>query len=163
MRIVQATEFGGPEVLRPAEAPDPAPGPGELLIDVAVAEVHGQEGWTARVGGEVGVVFDGAGGQVGADAFALVRRGGRFFSYGSAAGSFPDVAGMAAERGIEVIGIEDGFTAEDMHRAAELALEQLGQGAVVPVIGQTVPLEQAADAHAAIAERRVAGKTLLLP
>jgi NADPH2:quinone reductase len=39
MRVVRATRFGGPEVLEPGEAPDPKPGPGEMIVDVAVAEV----------------------------------------------------------------------------------------------------------------------------
>ena len=34
MRAVQVTEFGGPEVLTPVELPDPAAGPGEVLVDV---------------------------------------------------------------------------------------------------------------------------------
>ncbi|WP_067964723.1 quinone oxidoreductase family protein [Nocardiopsis trehalosi] len=40
MRAIQITEFGGPEVLRPAEVDDPRPGPGEVLIDVAHAGVN---------------------------------------------------------------------------------------------------------------------------
>src|SRR4051812_3704288 len=39
MRAVLLTEFGGPEVLELGEVPDPAPGPGQVLIDVAVADV----------------------------------------------------------------------------------------------------------------------------
>lgn len=39
MRAVWLTEFGGPEVLRPGAAPDPAPGPGEALIAVAFANI----------------------------------------------------------------------------------------------------------------------------
>jgi NADPH:quinone reductase len=39
MPVVRATRFGGPEVSEPGEAPDPEPGPGELAVDVAVAEV----------------------------------------------------------------------------------------------------------------------------
>jgi NADPH2:quinone reductase len=35
-------------------------------------------------------------------------------------------------------------------------------GRIRPVIGQTFPLEQAADAHAAIEARSTVGKTLLL-
>jgi NADPH:quinone reductase len=38
MRAVQAKEFGGPEVLVPVDLPDPVPGPGEVLIDVAHAD-----------------------------------------------------------------------------------------------------------------------------
>ena len=40
MRAIQITEAGGPEVLIPAELPDPTPGPGELLVEVAVAGVN---------------------------------------------------------------------------------------------------------------------------
>lgn len=40
MRAVTATEPGGPEVLTITELPDPAPGPGELLIDVAATAVN---------------------------------------------------------------------------------------------------------------------------
>jgi NADPH2:quinone reductase len=40
MRAVQVTEAGGPEVLRPTELPDPEPGPGELLVEVAAAGVN---------------------------------------------------------------------------------------------------------------------------
>ncbi len=39
MRVVQAEQPGGPEVLVPAEAPDPVAGPGEVVVDVAVAAV----------------------------------------------------------------------------------------------------------------------------
>jgi NADPH2:quinone reductase len=40
MRAVQITENGGPEVLQPAELPDPEAGPGELLVEVAAAGVN---------------------------------------------------------------------------------------------------------------------------
>lgn len=40
MRAVRITEFGGPEVLRLAEVPEPEPGPGELLVDVSSAGVN---------------------------------------------------------------------------------------------------------------------------
>lgn len=40
MRAIQVTETGGPEVLRLVELPDPAPGPGQLLVDVAAAGVN---------------------------------------------------------------------------------------------------------------------------
>lgn len=41
MRAISVTEFGGPEVLRPTSVPDPRPGPGQVLIEVAVAGVLG--------------------------------------------------------------------------------------------------------------------------
>ncbi|MEC3952811.1 zinc-binding dehydrogenase [Nocardia sp. CDC153] len=39
MRVVQAKEFGGPEVLTVTEAPDPVAGPGEVVVKVAAADV----------------------------------------------------------------------------------------------------------------------------
>ena len=40
MRAITITEYGGPEVLRLAEQPDPTPGIGEVLIDVAATAVN---------------------------------------------------------------------------------------------------------------------------
>ncbi|WP_280400980.1 zinc-binding dehydrogenase [Nocardia carnea] len=39
MRAVQAKEFGAPEVLELQEIPAPEPGPGQVLVDVTVADV----------------------------------------------------------------------------------------------------------------------------
>lgn len=40
MRAISMTATGGPEVLTPADLPDPQPGPGELLVDVAAVGVN---------------------------------------------------------------------------------------------------------------------------
>ncbi|TNC29503.1 quinone oxidoreductase family protein [Amycolatopsis alkalitolerans] len=40
MRAVQVTEFGGPEVLRNVEVPEPMPGPGQVLVEVDHAGVN---------------------------------------------------------------------------------------------------------------------------
>ena len=40
MRCVEIREPGGPEVLQLVERPDPAPGPGEVLIGVIAAGVN---------------------------------------------------------------------------------------------------------------------------
>ncbi|WP_433314444.1 zinc-binding dehydrogenase [Micromonospora sp. CA-269861] len=39
MRAIWLREFGGPDVLVPGTAPDPTPGPGQVLIDVAHANI----------------------------------------------------------------------------------------------------------------------------
>jgi NADPH:quinone reductase-like Zn-dependent oxidoreductase len=40
MKAIVMNEYGGPEVLRYADFPDPAPGPGEVLIRVAAASIN---------------------------------------------------------------------------------------------------------------------------
>ena len=49
MRAIVVSRRGGPEVLEPGDRPDPAPGPGQLLVEVAAAgvnfmDVYGREG-----------------------------------------------------------------------------------------------------------------------
>src|SRR5919201_139241 len=38
MRVIETTEFGGPDVLKTADAPDPVAGPGQVVVDVSVAD-----------------------------------------------------------------------------------------------------------------------------
>jgi NADPH2:quinone reductase len=135
-------------------------------LGAALAVDYSEAGWTESVRAEIGdrdvdVVFDGAGGRIGAEAFELTGRGSRFFSYGSASGAFAGIEAAAARRGVRVVGIDEKLTTTDQRRYARAALARLAAGEIRPVIGQVVPLERAADAHAAIEERRVAGKTLL--
>jgi NADPH:quinone reductase len=40
VRVSEVTAFGEPEVLRPAERPDPEPGPGEVLVEVHATTVN---------------------------------------------------------------------------------------------------------------------------
>jgi NADPH2:quinone reductase len=40
MRAIRCDRFGGPEVLVPADVPDPVAGPGQLLVDVSAAGVN---------------------------------------------------------------------------------------------------------------------------
>ena len=125
---------------------------------------YSEQGWTDRVRerGEVDVVFDGAGGQLGRAAFEITARGGRFFSYGAASGDFPEIGEREPkQREITLIGIHDEMTPVEQRRFIDLALAEIEAGRIQPVIGQAVALERAADAHAAIERRSVAGKTLL--
>jgi NADPH:quinone reductase len=43
MKVVEITQSGGPDVLKPAERPVPAPGPDEVLIKVAAAGINGPD------------------------------------------------------------------------------------------------------------------------
>jgi NADPH2:quinone reductase len=122
--------------------------------------------WTDRVratAGALDVVLDGAGGPYGRAAFGLVAPGGRFSAHGTPAGEFalPDPA-EATARGVTVTGIQDVQLRPEQFRAyAATALAAAAAGTLRPLIGQTYPLERAADAHTAIEQRTAIGKTLL--
>jgi NADPH:quinone reductase-like Zn-dependent oxidoreductase len=49
MKAVYIEKFGGPEVLKYGDLPDPVPGPGEVVVDVHAASVNGAD-WKVRVG-----------------------------------------------------------------------------------------------------------------
>jgi NADPH2:quinone reductase len=121
-----------------------------------------EPGWTERVRDGVDVVFDGVGGEIGRAAFELVRPGGRFCAFGLASGTFTQIPDAdAARRNVTVVrGTR--LAPEEMRELTKRALAESVAGRLRPVIGQTFPLERAADAHAAIEARQTIGKTLLL-
>jgi NADPH2:quinone reductase len=110
------------------------------------------------------VVLDGVGGPTGAAAFALVADGGRFSAHGSPSGSFASIdADAARRRRVRVTTIGDlQYGAGDRSRLMKEIVGQLAEQRIVPLIGQTFPLAEAAKAHEAIAAHRTVAKTLLL-
>lgn len=118
----------------------------------------------AALGGTADVVLDNVGGAMGEAAFALAGSGGRFSAHGTPSGRFAAIdAAKAERRGITTYGIQDvQLTDADMSRLTAQALAEAAAGRISPVIGQTFPLDRAADAHAAIEARSVFGTTLLL-
>lgn len=133
-------------------------------LDVDLIVDYSEPGWTNRIReslGGVDVVFDGVGGDIGKAAFELVERGGRMAIFGLSSGSWSDIPDdEAAERGIEKVGLWRP-TPEEAREATESALSDAAVGKLRPIIGQTFPLERAAEAHAAIEARATIGKTLL--
>ncbi|WP_214409658.1 zinc-binding dehydrogenase [Sphaerisporangium fuscum] len=139
----------------------------ELGAEVAVD--YTEPGWAERVREATGgtgpqVVFEGAGGEIGRAAFEITARGGRISAHGASSGGFAPIDPEEAERrGISVRGIQHvQLTPADHKRLAERAVTEAAAGRIRPVIGRTFPLEQAAEAHAAIESREILGKTLLL-
>jgi NADPH2:quinone reductase len=129
---------------------------------------YSEPGWQERVreltgGAGVDVVLDGAGGALGEAAFAALADGGRFIGYGSAGGGFTEVdQEEAGRRGTEVLGLFDLEAADsDRQDALRLVLEMARLGRITPHVGLTLPLERAAEAHAALEGRAVPGKVLL--
>ncbi|WP_028067989.1 zinc-binding dehydrogenase [Solirubrobacter soli] len=109
-----------------------------------------------EVAGPFDVVFDGVGGEVARAAFACLARGGRMLSYGLASGSWAKIAPEeAAARGVTLVSPD-----RDPAKLRGYTERALASG-LRPLIGQRFPLENAADAHAAIEARTTTGKTLL--
>ena len=118
--------------------------------------------WTGGRG--LDVVFDGAGGEIGRAAYGITAPGGQFSAHGAPGGFVQVDAAEAARDEVTVRGIEHVRFALDgeQERLVARALAEAAAGRLRPVIGQTFPLEKAADAHTAIEARQVVGKTLLL-
>lgn len=125
-------------------------------------------GWAARVGEATGgagvsVVLDGVGGEIGRDAFDLAVPGARIVVYGFASGSVTEATlAEVFERRVTVIGGPLIASPADNRALTEAALAEVAAGRLRPIIGQTFPLERAAEAHAAIEDRATLGKTLLV-
>lgn len=157
--LVQLARAEGARVLATAGAQRKLDLALELGAEVAVN--HGDPDWPSRLEA-VDVVFDGIGGAIGEAAFGLLRAGGRFCAFGLASGAFARVdEDVAAARGVTVVR-GTGITAAESAALTRTALDLAAAGRLRPVIGQSFPLERAADAHAAMEARRTLGKTLLL-
>ena len=142
----------------------------DLLAGLGAGAVvdYSEPDWTGqvtRVTGGAGpdVVFDGAGGELGAAAFETIATGGRFSAHGAASGGFAPVGtDQAARRGVTLRGIEQvQFGPGEHERLAGQALAALAAGRIRPFVGQVFPLPQAAAAHLALETRSAVGKTLL--
>jgi NADPH2:quinone reductase len=130
-------------------------------LGAQIAVDYSREGWRDQIQsaiGQVDVVFDGVGGDVGAAALTLLRRGGRFCQYGMASGRFTDVAPQRPD--VEVLR-GTALTPAQSRQLSVDALRLAAAGQLVATVGQEYPLERASTAHAAIEDRATIGKTLL--
>lgn len=143
-----------------------------LAFGATAAVDYGQAGWPDRVraalgGREVTVALDGVGGTLGRDALDLIGVGGRLVMYGWAAGSpTPLSAGDLYARGLTAtaaVGPRMARRPGGLRDLESAALSAAADGRLVPLVGQTFPLAQAADAHRAIETRATTGKTVLVP
>jgi NADPH2:quinone reductase len=134
-----------------------------------------QPGWAGEVraatpatdssaGEGVDVVFDGVGGEVGAELVGLAAPGARYVIHGMASGSPTAIDPAVVDgRKLTVVTLGDVLPDPgDVRSATAEALAAAADGWLVPTIGQTFPLDRVADAHAAIESRVTLGKTLLL-
>jgi NADPH2:quinone reductase len=160
--LVQLARRAGARVVALAGQPRKLAVARDLGADLTVD--YRRDGWEKQVSdaaGEVDVVFDGVGGDIGLAAFGLLGAGGRFCPFGMASGSFaPVTPELARTRQVTVL---PGAAAspEELAAWSREALAEAAAGRLRPVIGQEFGLAAAADAHAAIEARTTVGKTLL--
>ncbi|MFE9246770.1 zinc-binding dehydrogenase [Nocardiopsis sp. NPDC006938] len=167
--VVQLARLAGARVIGAARGVEKL----EFARSLGAEEVvdYSDPGWLDRVrsvtgGAGVDVVVDGVGGALGTASFGSVADGGRFLSYGTAGGSFAEVDPAEAERrGVTSLGLYEmrARPGPDRSDLTRLALEEARAGHLRPHVGLTLPLERAAEAHAALEGRRVLGKVLLAP
>lgn len=165
-----ARRAGASQVIAAARGADKLDLARRIGADVAVdySEPDWADAVRAATAGEgVDVVFDSVGGSIGRAAFDLLAGGGRFIISGFSSGEPFEVTSMdVMRRGVTIIGyglprvLGRGV---DLRQLTEEALRIAAAGELTPVIGQTFPLDRAADAHRAIESRKTTGKTLLLP
>jgi NADPH2:quinone reductase len=165
--LVQLSHDAGAQVIGAARGKQKLDLATELGADLVVD--YSDPNWLQAVrdatsGAGADAVFDGAGGEIGLAAFAVTAPGGRFAAYGAPSGGFAAIdRADAARRRIALSGIEDvQLGPADGKRLTERALSGAAAGRIAPVIGQTFPLDRAAEAHAVIEARDVIGKTLLV-
>lgn len=165
--LVQLAHAAGAHVVAAARGKPKLDLARELGADATVD--YSEPGWPQQVlaagaGRGPDVVFDGVGTHLGQAAFMITADGGRFSAHGSPSGGFAVIDPQESQRrGITVRGIKQvQFAPARRHSLTAQALAEAAAGRIRPVIGQTFPLDQAADAHRAIESRSVTGKTLLL-
>lgn len=116
----------------------------------------------------VTVAFDGVGQATWETSLKATARRGLIVSYGNAGGAVKGVAlGTLSQHGSLFVTRPTLFdyyaTAEERRAGVERVFAMLRQGAIKPEIGQTFPLEQAAEAHRALEAGETRGATVLVP
>jgi NADPH2:quinone reductase len=110
-----------------------------------------------------GIVFEGAGGELGGAAFSVVKDGGWFSAHGAPSGGFAAIdPAEAGRRGVTLKGIMDlraDSTTTTVSGAEVIARAAAGE--LKPVIDQIYDLDHVADAHRALENRTLRGKALI--
>jgi NADPH2:quinone reductase len=119
-------------------------------------------------GNGVDVIVDPVGGNYSEAALRDMAWGGRHLVIGFTAGDIPKIPlNLPLIKGCSIVGVWIGaFAKRDpaRHRANAAELwKWMAEGKIKPYISATYPLERAADALNALAERKVAGKVVLVP
>ena len=118
-------------------------------------------------GGEgVDVCIDNVGGKLFATLARLMRWNGRLLPVGFASGEVPSIPmNLPLLKNYSIVGIFTRAWADrcpdEVGRAAEAVMQWTSQGKLRPHVDRVLPLERAAEALSAIADRTVIGRTVL--
>ncbi|GAB4314527.1 MAG: NAD(P)H-quinone oxidoreductase [Candidatus Sumerlaeia bacterium] len=169
MKTILVTEYGGPEVMRLVEAPDPQPAAGQVVVRMRAVGVNpvdtylrsGQQGYTPPLPWTPG--FDGAG-EVEAvgEGVSKVRPGDRVYLSGALAGTYTEKA-LCREDQVWPLppqtSFEQGAALYVNYATAYCGLFQVGGG----VAGETVLVHGASGGVgvAAVQWARAAGMTVI--
>ena len=168
---VQLADEAGAEVFGTASTPEKLSMAEDLGMDHAIQ--YTEEDFVDRVndltdGEGVDLVLDGIGGETSDESLAALTDFGRMVSYGAAAGEpgRPNTADLLFGNKT-VIGYHLGRAIEQqpmkvMGAVPELT-QLLGDGTLEVQVGHTFDLEDAADAHRFIEDRKSSGKVVLQP
>jgi NADPH2:quinone reductase len=119
-------------------------------------------------GAGVAVAYDSVGKDTFEGTFASLARRGLFVSFGNASGPPPPVEALRLSRAGSLFFTRPTLgdyiaTTEELDASAAAVFEMVAAGKLHAGIGQTFPLDQAAQAHEALAGRHTSGATLLIP
>ena len=137
----------------------------DAVIDYSSEDVR--ERVKALTGGEgVDVCVDNVGGKLFATLARLMRWNGRLLPVGFASGEVPSIPmNLPLLKNYSIVGIFTGAWADrcpdEAARAAEAVMQWAGEGKLKPHVDRVLPLERAAEAMSAIADRSVIGRTVL--
>ena len=171
--IQLAKAAGAHQVIGAARGKEKLAVASRLGADVVID--YSEDTWVEQVrevtaGKGADIVLDSVGGAIGRQAFEATANGhGRIGIYGVSAGEGITIETEAlARRGVTVVGALGVAMAlmeseQVMRTNVDFVLTEAAAGRLTAIIGQAYPLERAAEAHAALEERRTIGKVLLVP
>ncbi|MFV3413478.1 NADPH:quinone oxidoreductase family protein [Pseudomonas nitroreducens] len=114
----------------------------------------------------VDVIYDPVGGDLFEEAFRSIAWNGRMLVVGFASGTIPSLpANLTLLKGASLVGVFWGSFAQRQPQANAANFQQLfawfAEGKIKPLVSQTYPLEQAADAINHLGQRKAVGKVVV--
>jgi NADPH:quinone reductase len=137
-----------------------------IARELGADEVYGYDEFAEQVNADV--VLDTVGGDIFKQSIGVLKPLGTIVAIGFADGWWdPLDTALIVGRNVAVHGFYLGrlmrLRPEVVHEATRDVVELWQQGVVKPVVGATLPLQEAPQAHGLIEERRSVGKVVLVP